>query len=95
MSAYRLSVARLLVDVGKSLHAFDYGPHVPFEGREQYLSRAVDKTMREAEAAFAADDYARAERLAKVVAFLVKREAPKFAADPKKWIETWKEQGRQ
>jgi hypothetical protein len=97
MEARRLTVARQLVDVGRSLHVFD------FEG-EQYLSRVVSKTMREAERAFsdAADAehfsgevaqvyYDRAEHLAKVVAFLVHREAPKFAANPQQWIETRRE----
>jgi hypothetical protein len=29
--------------------------------------------------------------LAKVVACLVRREAPRFAANPKRWIEAWRE----
>jgi hypothetical protein len=86
----RREVAQLLVDVGKSLHAFDHGKHVPFEGVPQYLSKTVDQTMKEAEAAFADADYDRAEHLARVVAALVKREAPIFAADPKRWIEKWR-----
>ena len=72
-------VAHQIAAMRGSLSAFE------FEG-ERHLSRTVDKTMKEAEAAFAADDYDRAEHLAKVVAYLVKREAPKFAADPTKWI---------
>jgi hypothetical protein len=76
----RLTVAQLLVDVGKSLHAFE------FKGR-QYLSHPIDEAMKEAEAAFAADDYDLAEHLAKVVACMVRREAPKFAANPKARIE--------
>jgi aminoglycoside phosphotransferase (APT) family kinase protein len=80
-------VARQLVDVGASLHAFDHGPDIPFEGRKQYLSRTVDEAMKEAERAFSDEDYDKAEYLAKVVAYLVKREAPKFAANPKAWIE--------
>jgi hypothetical protein len=80
----KTTVADQLLDVGRSLSAFG------FEG-EQYLSRTVGKTMKEAKAAFADDDYDRAEHLAKVVAYLVKREAPKFAADPRKWIERRRE----
>jgi hypothetical protein len=87
-AAMRLSrqqvVARQLVDVGRSLWAFNHG-----DG--QYLSRTVDEAMKEAERAFSDDDYDRAEHLAKVVAYLVKREAPKFAANPKAWIETRQE----
>jgi hypothetical protein len=87
----QLTVARQLVDVGKSLHAFDHGPYIPFEGRKQYLSHTVDEAMKEAEAAFSDDDYDRAEYLAKIVAYLVRREAPKFAGNPEAWIETQQE----
>jgi hypothetical protein len=89
----QLTVARLLMDVGKSLHAFDHGPHIPSEGRKQYLSRTVCETMRRAEKAFSDGDYDRAEHQAKVVAYLVKREAPIFAADPERWIAKWYELG--
>jgi hypothetical protein len=89
----KIEVARRLVAVGKSLHAFDHGEHVPFEGTPQYLSRTVCETMRKAERAFSDDDYDRAEHLAKVVAVLVKREAPIFAANPTRWIEKWQELG--
>jgi hypothetical protein len=80
----KLTVARRLVDVGRSLKAFD------FEGK-QYLSRTVDEAMKAAEQAFSDTDYDRAEHLAKVVAYLVRREAPKFTANPKAWIETRRE----
>jgi hypothetical protein len=85
----RYAVARRFQAVGRSLNAFNFG-----EG--QYLSKTVDATMKEAERAFAAAveaerdgavaDYGLAEHLVKVVAFLVSREAPKFAADPEAWI---------
>jgi hypothetical protein len=81
----RYIVAGHLVDVGRSLDAFNFG-----DG-QQYLSRAVSEAMKEAERAFSAEDYDRAEHLAKVVAYLVKRETPKFAANPKAWIETRRE----
>ena len=77
----QIEVAQTLVEVGRSLKAFD------FKG-EQYLSRTVSETMKAAERAFADDDYDQAERLAKIVTYLVQREAPKFAANPKAWIET-------
>jgi hypothetical protein len=91
----RIAVARQIVDVGRALRAFD------FEG-EQYLSWTVHKTMLEAERAYsraldedqpaaAAAHYDRAEHLAKVVSYLVRREAPKFAANPKAWIEKRRE----
>jgi hypothetical protein len=87
-----IEVARLLVEVGKSLDAFDHGEHVPFEGQPRYLSRTACETMRQAEKAFSDEDYDRAEHLAKVVAVVVKREALIFAADPKRWIE-WRALG--
>jgi hypothetical protein len=77
-------VARQIVDVGRSLDAFNHE-----DG--QYLSRAVSEAMKECEAAFSVDDYDRAEYLAKVVAVLVKRETPKFAANPQAWIEARRE----
>jgi hypothetical protein len=86
------TVARRLVAVGRAMWAFNYK-----DGRignylgPQYLSRTVDRTMKEAEAAFSAEDYDRADHLAAVVECLVAREAPKFAADPQKWIERWEE----
>jgi hypothetical protein len=74
------AVARLLFDVGRSFEAFE------FEG-QRYISRPIDDAMKEARAAFDAEDYDRAERLAKVVACMVRREAPKFAANPRARIE--------
>jgi hypothetical protein len=84
LDARQHDVARQIVDVGRSLDAFNHR-----DG--QYLSRAVNEAMKECEAAFSVDDYDRAEHLAKVVAYLVKREAPKFAANPAAWIETRRE----
>jgi hypothetical protein len=80
----RDKVACQLVDVGKMLSAFMFNGTL-------YLSKAVDEAMQEAEAALSADDYDKAERLARVVSFLVKREAPKFAANPQRWVDRWKE----
>jgi hypothetical protein len=78
------AVARLLFDVGRSLSVFE------FEGR-RYLSRPIDKAMTEAERAFADEDYDRAEHLAKVIACMVRRETPKFTANPKARIERLQE----
>ena len=80
----KFKVARQLVEVGRSLWAFNYG-----DG--QYLSRTVDRAMKEAEKAFGDADYDHAEHLGKVVACLVRREAPKFAANPTAWIERRRE----
>ena len=76
----RLTVARQIVTAQRGFPLF------LFDG-EQHPSRAILQTMRQAECAFAADDFDRAEHLAKVVTAMIKREAPKFAADPKKYIE--------
>jgi hypothetical protein len=80
MERRRIAVARQLVEVGRSFHAFD------FKG-EQYLSKVTLKTMKEAERAFSDDDFDRAKHLARIVTYLVRREAPKFAANPNAWIE--------
>jgi hypothetical protein len=76
----RVAVARRVVDVQRSLSAFTYGD-------DQFPSPTVMKAMRECEAAFSDDDFDRAEHLANVTAFLIAREAPKFATDPEKWIK--------
>lgn len=75
----RREVAHLIQQVGRSLHAFNYKD-------EHYLPPAIDKAVRECEAAFAADDYDRAEHLAKVVGAMVARIGPQFAADPQTYI---------
>jgi hypothetical protein len=81
----RLAVARMIVDVGRLYrHAFEFK-------RELYPSRAVDRTFSEAEFAFSEGDYDHAEHLVKVIERMIKRDAPRFAADPKKWIATRKE----
>jgi hypothetical protein len=83
-SHHHAAVARQLVDVGKSLSTFT------FKGT-LYLSRTVDETMKEAEAAFSADDFDRASHLVQVVKFLVARETPKFKDNPQRWADTWRE----
>jgi hypothetical protein len=84
MEARKLEVAKQLLAVGRMFNAFLY------DG-EQRPSRAIDQAMKEAERAFADGQYDRSERLAKVVALMIKREAPKFAADPMKYVETRRE----
>jgi hypothetical protein len=79
-----ISIARKIVAVQRSLSAFDYGD-------DQYLSKSVNQAIHECERAFADKDYALAEHPTKVIVYLVKREAPKFAADKKKKIARWKE----
>jgi hypothetical protein len=80
----RTAVAHQVVAAQRSLGAFAYE-------RRLYSSQTVMDVMRECERAFSIDkDYDRAEHLVKIIAFLIQREAPKFAADPKKWIELWK-----
>ena len=64
----------------RSLDAFT------FRGR-QYPSRTLRKAISDTELAFAVGDYVRFEKLTQIVFYLVKLETPKFAADPKRWIE--------
>lgn len=83
--ARRLEVAGQITAVGRL-----YRGAFEFE-RELYPSRAVDRAFADAESAFSDDDFDKAEHLTKVIACMIKREAPKFAADPKQWIETRRE----
>jgi hypothetical protein len=78
----RVAVARQVVAAQRSLSAFDHKD-------KQYLSQTVQEVMRECERAFSADDYARAEHLVKIIAYLVRRETPLFAANPARWIDRW------
>jgi hypothetical protein len=80
----RTAVAHQVVAAQRSLGAFAYRHRL-------YSSKTVMDVMRECERAFSIDkDYDRAEHMVKIIAFLIRREAPKFAADPKRWIELWK-----
>jgi hypothetical protein len=49
------------------------------------------QAIREAEQAFAADDYDRAEHLAEVVLIMMRRDTVKFQANPKAWIAKMRE----
>jgi hypothetical protein len=83
--ARRLEVARQITAVGRLYRrAFEFK-------RELYPSRAVDRAFADVERAFSDDDFDKAEHLTKVIACMIKREAPKFAANPKQWIETRRE----
>jgi hypothetical protein len=79
-----MAVGRKVFAAQRSLDAFDYK-------NRRYLSKTLEDAMQECERAYAMDeDYGRAEHLVKVIAFLVWREAPQFAADPQKWVDSWK-----
>ena len=86
LAARRLEVAKQLVAVGKGFNRFLYQD-------EQRPSRAVERTMQQAEQAFADEQYDHAEHLANVVVYMIERDAPIFAADPKKWIAKREELG--
>jgi hypothetical protein len=79
-AARRLEVAKQIVAVQRM-----YAASFTYEG-EQRPSRGVHRTMVEAERAFADEHYDQAEHLTKVLTLMIKREAPKFAANPKQWI---------
>jgi len=83
----RLAVGHLIWHLQRSLRVFDYGDFC-------YLSPTLDDALQEAEMAFHQEDYAKAEHLTKIVAYLIKREAPKFKADPRGCIEKWRDQQR-
>ena len=71
----QIAVARQLVDVGRSLRAFD------FDG-QQHLPRTIDAAMKEAERAFSEDDYDRAEHLAKVIERMIQARNSKVRGQP-------------
>lgn len=80
-----LAVARKIMDVQRSLSAFDH------DG-DQYLPKAVNQAILDTEYAFAHKDYDRAEHMCKVTAFLVSYYKTKhLAAGPEKWIARWKD----
>jgi hypothetical protein len=82
----RLAVAREIRDVQRLLaRTFDYND-------ETHLSVAIDEAIRETESAFFYAECDRAEHLVKVTEALIKREGPKFKANPKGMIELWREQ---
>jgi hypothetical protein len=81
----RQRVGHMIWEIQRSLRVFDYGDF-------QYLSPALADALCEAEEAFHQEDYAQAEHLTKVVAYLIKREAPKFKANPRGCIERYSEQ---
>jgi hypothetical protein len=52
---------------------------------------ATLRAMQQAEAAFADDDFDRAEHLAAVVLCMMRRDTAKFRANPKAWIARMRE----
>lgn len=76
----RRAVAIRMIEAGKATTAFCVG-------RDGWCAgRAIEKAIRQAEAAFARDDFDTAEHLAAVVLCMCKRAMPKFQADPKAWL---------
>jgi hypothetical protein len=58
---------------------------------QNWANRGTLKAMQEAEKAFAEDDFDRAEHLADVVQHMMRRDIPKFRANPKAWIAKMRE----
>jgi hypothetical protein len=80
LSEDKAVVARQLDEAQRSLSAFTYR-------RRQYPpSRAIERTITDAEHAFSEGNYTHASHLCEVVACMVRREAPRFASDPTRWI---------
>ncbi len=71
--------ADLMVEAQQAVAMF----HV---GDDDCPSRAVAQAMNELEAAFVDDEFDRAEHLAAVVMRMVRRDLPKFQANPKAWL---------
>jgi hypothetical protein len=63
-----------------------FRPFSDYATGECWVHPATLQAMREAEAAFAADDYDRAEYLSDVVMAMMRRDLIKFNADRKGWI---------
>ena len=80
LEARRLEVAKQIVAAQRQFKLFEYNG-------EQRPSGAILRAMQQSERAFADEDYDRTEHLAKVVILMAKRDAPKFAADPKRYVE--------
>jgi hypothetical protein len=80
-----MAAARRVFEAAKTFRVFyDYD-------KDCWPSRASEQAMREAEQAFAADDYDRAGHLAAVVLVMMRRDTAKFNADPKGWIARMRE----
>jgi hypothetical protein len=60
---------------------------IPFNDKDHcWVHPATLKAMKQAEHAFANDDYDRAEHLAEVVLCMMRRDTAKFQANPEAWI---------
>jgi hypothetical protein len=67
---------------------------IPFNDKKAnkcWVHPATLQAMKEAEKAFAADDYDRAEHLAEVVLSMMRRDTVKFQRNPKAWIAKMRE----
>jgi hypothetical protein len=62
-----------------------------YDKGECWVHPATLQAMREAEQAFARDDFDRAEHLAGVVLAMMERDTAKYNADPKAWIAKMRE----
>lgn len=58
---------------------------------ECWVKPATLQAMREAEQAFAGEDYDRAEHLAAVVIAMMRRDTSQYQADPKAWMARMRE----
>ena len=84
MNERRLTAARRVVEAQKCFR--------PFNVKDRCCVKpATLQAMREAEQAFAIDDYDRAEHLAAVVLSMLRRDTVKFYANPKAWIANMRE----
>jgi hypothetical protein len=85
----RLAAARCVFEAQKTFRPFHN------EGGECWVKPATLQAMREAEAAFAGEDFARAEHLAAVVLCMMRRDTVKFNANRAAWIARMREARRE
>jgi hypothetical protein len=81
-----LAAARRVVAAQKC-----FRPFTDYDKGECWVRPATLQAMREAEQAFARDDYERAEHLAEVVLAMMRRDTARLNADPKLWIARMRE----
>jgi hypothetical protein len=83
----RLAVARRVVEAQKCFRVF-----TNYDTGECWVKPATLQAMREAEQAFANDEYDQAEHLSDVVLVMMHRDISQYRADPKAWIVRVREQ---
>lgn len=82
----RISAARRVLEAQKCFRVF-----TNYATGQCWVKPATLQAMREAEQAFADDDFDRAEHLSDVVIAMMRRDTARFEADPEAWIAAMRE----